>query len=54
MEELEFNAGTGVVKEAISTSGVVETGHDWISQNGAVVGEKKPYSINLEKGINTR
>ena len=50
---VRVNLGYGVVKEAVSTSDVVETGYDWMSQNGAVVGEKKPYAINIEKGVDS-
>ncbi len=50
---VRVNTGCGVVKEAASTSDVLETGHDWISQNGDVVGEKKPYSVNIEKGADS-
>ncbi len=48
---VRVNLGYGVVKEKTSTSDVIETGYDWISQNGKVVGEKKPYSIKLEEGV---
>jgi hypothetical protein len=48
---VRFNAGLGVVNEESVTSDVVETGHDWMSQNGIVVGEKKPYAINLKEGM---
>jgi hypothetical protein len=50
---VRVNAGYGIVKEATSTSGVNETGHDWMAQNGEVVGEKKPYAINLKEGTNS-
>jgi len=50
---VRINLGYGAVNEKTSTSDVVETGHDWITQNGSVVGEKKPYSITLKDGVNT-
>ena len=52
-QRVQVNLGYGVVKEKTSTNDVVETGHDWITQNGSVVGEKKPYSITLKDGVNT-
>lgn len=50
---IRVNLGVGVVNQKTSTSDVNETGYDWISQNGNVVGEKKPYSIKLEDGTNS-
>ena len=50
---VRLNLGAGVVNEKTSTSDVNETGYDWITQNGNVVGEKKPYSIKLEDGTNS-
>lgn len=50
---VRVNLGYGTVKEKTSTSNVTETGQDWIAQNGEVVGEKKPYSIELQKGQNS-
>ncbi len=50
---VRINLGAGVVNEQTSTSDVVETGYDWISQNGEVVGEKKSYSIKLKDGTNS-
>lgn len=50
---VQVNLGYGAVKEAVSTSDVVETGYDWMSQNGAVVGEKKPYAINIKEGVDS-
>ncbi len=52
-QRVRVNLSYGVVKEQTSTSDVVETGHDWITQNGSVVGEKKPYSITLKDGVDT-
>ena len=48
---VRINLGYGAVNEKTSTSDVNETGYDWISQNGNVVGEKKPYAIKLKEGI---
>ncbi|HPD82036.1 MAG TPA: hypothetical protein PK357_02970 [Candidatus Pacearchaeota archaeon] len=47
---VRVNLGAGVVNEKTSTSDAVETGYDWMTQNGVVVGEKKPYATVLKKG----
>lgn len=44
----------GATQENVELSDVIETGYDWISQNGNIVGDKKPYEVIKEKGNTTK
>ncbi|MCX6750788.1 MAG: hypothetical protein NTZ83_04990 [Candidatus Pacearchaeota archaeon] len=39
----------GVVQESTKSNNIMETGYDWIVQNGNVAGEKKSYSREADK-----
>lgn len=51
---VRLDLGYGFSNRSISTSDITESGWDWITQNGNVVGERKPYSFTIEEGKNSK